>query len=141
MGTDSQTLTYDAAGRIINATETDAPEIRNYTYDALDRLISERDNNTERQWTYDANGNRLFEQSGANITTYTQDGNSNRLLAVAGSTQATYQYDPAGNTLTDGQRNYRWNAAGRLNAVVMGGQTVLTSRYNGLGERTVKVNT
>ncbi len=134
LGTDTQTLTYDAASRITNTTHTNPIYNRTYQYDALDRLTSQANHNSTRLWSYDANSNRISEQSGAIVYPYTIDASSNRLLSVAGPVAKTYTYDAAGNTLNDGTIAYTWNAAGRMSQATISGNSHLY-QYNGTGER------
>jgi RHS repeat-associated protein len=137
LGADIQTLTYDAASRIVNTTHTNPIYNRTYEYDANDRLIRQTDTTTTKLWGYDANSNRTSEQSGATVYPYTIDTNSNRLLSVAGPVAKTYTYDAAGNPLGDGARTFTWNAAGRLTQITISGSDTL-HQYNGSGERVNK---
>ena len=134
LGTDTQTLTYDAASRITGTTHTNPANNRNYVYDALNRLTNQSDSASYRVWGYDANGNRTSEQSGATTYPYTIDANSNRLFNMAGPLAKTYAYDAAGNIIHDGQIQFTWNAAGRLKKIVNGNK-IRKYKYNGLGER------
>lgn len=138
LGADTQTLTYDAANRIVSTTQSNPIYNRAYDYDVLDRLIRQGDSTTVKLWDYDANSNRILEQSGATIYPYTIDASSNRLLKVAGPAAKTYAYDVAGNAVTDGTLVFAWNAAGRLSSVSTGKKAVVSSLYNGHGERTLK---
>ncbi|MDR4650775.1 MAG: DUF6531 domain-containing protein [Nitrosomonas sp.] len=138
LGADTQTLTYDAANRIVSTTQSNPIYNRAYDYDVLDRLIRQGDSTTVKLWDYDANSNRILEQSGATIYPYTIDASSNRLLKVAGPAAKTYAYDVAGNAVTDGTLVFAWNAAGRLSSVSTGKKAVVFSLYNGHGERTLK---
>ena len=54
VGSDTRTLTYDAASRITNTTDTNPVNNRTYDYDGLDRLISQSDNSGFKLWGYDA---------------------------------------------------------------------------------------
>jgi RHS repeat-associated protein len=138
LGADTQTLAYDAASRIVSTTQSNPIYNRAYDYDVLDRLIRQGDSTTVKLWDYDANGNRILEQSGATVYPYTIDASSNRLLKVAGPAAKTYVYDAAGNTVTDRTLVFAWNAAGRLSSVSTGKKAVVSSLYNGHGERTFK---
>ncbi|MEZ5624971.1 MAG: RHS repeat-associated core domain-containing protein [Nitrosomonas sp.] len=134
LGANTQTLTYDAASRIVGTLHTNPINNRNYAYDALDRLTNQSDNVSYRVWNYDANGNRISEQSGAAVYPYTIDANSNRLLNVAGPVAKTYTYDAAGNVIHDGPIQFTWNAAGRLKKIINGNK-IRKYTYNGFGER------
>jgi RHS repeat-associated protein len=135
IGSDTRTLTYDAASQIIQTSDTNPAYNRGYSYDELGRLIGRSDNTSFRLWTYDANSNRTSVQSGSNLYPYTVDTNSNRLMSVAGPVAKTYTYDATGNVLSDGITNFTWNAAGRLRKIVKGNKT-RKYKFNGLGERT-----
>ncbi len=137
LGSETQALTYDAASRIINTTNTNTVYNRTYEYDANDRLIRQTDNTTTKLWGYDANSNRTSEQSGATVYPYTVDANSNRLLSVAGPVAKTYTYDAAGNPQGDGTTTFTWNAAGRLVQTTISGNTY-QYQHNGSGERVKK---
>ncbi|MDR4515324.1 RHS repeat-associated core domain-containing protein, partial [Nitrosomonas sp.] len=138
LGADTQTLTYDAASRIVNTTHTNPVYNLTYEYDANDRLIRQTDSTTTRLWDYDANSNRILEQSGAAVYPYTLAANSNRLLSVVGPVAKTYSYDAAGNALSDGMLRFSWNAAGRISGVSSGSEAEVYYVYNGHGERTLK---
>lgn len=134
MGSDTRTITYDAASQIIQTSDTNPVYNRGYTYDELGRLNGRSDNTSFRLWTYDANSNRTSVQSGSNIYSYTLDANSNRLMSVAGPVARTYTYDAAGNVVNDGMTTFTWNAAGRLRKIAKG-KKIRKYKYNGMGER------
>lgn len=138
VGTDIQTLTYDAAGRIIGTSQTSPIYNRSFEYDVLGRLIRQADNISTRLWGYDANSNRTHEQSGSMIFPYMLDTGSNHLLQVAGPVARIYTYDAAGNPLTDGITHYAWDASGRLSKTMLNNK-VSDNLYNGLGERLLKI--
>ncbi|NBQ70604.1 MAG: RHS repeat protein, partial [Nitrosomonadaceae bacterium] len=50
VGNDTRTLTYDPASRITQTTDTNPLYNRSYDYDALDRLVSQSDNNGFKLW-------------------------------------------------------------------------------------------
>ena len=137
LGSDTQSLSYDAASRIVGTTHTNPANNFNYAYDALDRLTNQSDSVSYRVWDYDANGNRISEQSGATVYPYTIDTNSNRLLSVAGPVVKTYTYDAAGNPLSDGTRTFIWDASGRLVETSIGSNTT-QYLHNAIGERVNK---
>ncbi|QOJ22365.1 MAG: RHS repeat protein [Gammaproteobacteria bacterium] len=138
VGSDTRTLTYDAASRIINTADTNNPAYnRSYDYDALDRLTSQSDNSGFKLWGYDANSNRAQAQFGATGYPYTIASTSNRLQTVAGPVMKTYNYDASGNPLSDGATTFTWNAAGKLLSTVKNGKTHVY-RYNALDQRISK---
>ncbi|MBX3631088.1 MAG: hypothetical protein KF908_14520 [Nitrosomonas sp.] len=58
---------------------------------------------------------------------------------MAGPVTKTYIYDAAGNAVADGMLVFTWNTVGRLSNVSTGDTTVVSSLYNGHGERTLKM--
>lgn len=102
VGGDTRTLTYDAASRITQTTDTNPAYNRSYDYDVLDRLISQSDNTGFKLWEYDANSNRINAQFGSTVYPYTLETTSNRLMNAAGSVIKTYSFDTARNPLSNG---------------------------------------
>ena len=137
VGSDTRTLTYDAASRITQTADTNPVYNRSYDYDALDRLIGQSDNTGFKLWGYDANSNRTNAQIGATNYLYTLAASSNRLQTVAGPVMKTYTYDAAGNPLSDGATTFTWNAAGKLANTVNNAKTHFY-RYNALDQRITK---
>ena len=137
VGNDTRTLTYDAASRITNTTDTNPVYNRTYDYDGLDRLISQSDNTSFKLWGYDANSNRANAQVGSTNYPYTVATDSNHLQNVAGPVTKIYNYDAAGNPLSDGATTFTWNAAGKLSTTVKSAKTH-TYRYNALDQRISK---
>ncbi len=137
VGSDTRTLTYDAASRITQTTDTNPVTNRSYDYDALDRLISQSDNTGFKLWDYDANSNRTNTQLGATNYLYTLAASSNRLQTVAGPVMKTYTYDAAGNPLSDGLTTFTWNAVGKLSTTINNSKTH-AYKYNALDQRITK---
>ncbi|MCE7915609.1 MAG: RHS repeat protein [Nitrosomonas sp. PRO4] len=137
VGSDTRTLTYDAASRITQTADTNPVYNRSYDYDALDRLIGQSDNTGFKLWGYDANSNRTNAQIGATNYLYTLEASSNRLQTVAGPVMKTYTYDAAGNPLSDGATTFTWNAAGKLANTVNNAKTHFY-KYNALDQRITK---
>jgi YD repeat-containing protein len=97
-----------------------------YTYDALYRLTAAEYSTGEVfEYTYDAVGNRLSQTVTIDetpvTTTYTYD-DANRLSQVGAQ---AYTWDNNGNLLNDGQRQYYYDPANRLTALVEGEDTTL----------------
>ena len=134
MGSDTRTLTYDAASRITSTADTSPVYNRTYDYDPLDRLVGQTDNTSFKLWAYDANSNRISEQSGGSNYPYTLETTSNHLLNTAGPVAKTYSYDAAGNPLSDGATVFSWNAAGQLRSIVKNSTTYIYL-YNVLNQR------
>lgn len=134
---DTRVYEYDANSNVTR--KQTLPEVAEYQYDALDRLIDERTAGDRNAFTYDANGNRQTElkPNGASKL-YTYEPGTNRLIRVGGQ---DIVLDPAGFTLSDrnGKRTFGWNLAGRLSGVTVGGAVKATYTYNFLGQRTRKL--
>ncbi|MCP4657328.1 MAG: RHS repeat protein, partial [bacterium] len=138
----SESYTRNALGSRISITEHDG-SVREYRYDALERLIEETVGDgilTERtqQFVYDAVGNRveasLWDSSGATTTVYTYD-SRDRLLTAGG---ATYTWDAEGNLLSrdDGTLvDFSWDSEDRLLAGSVAGGLTKAFTYDGQGRR------
>jgi len=150
-------MTYDAANRLTGITDsanlvayrvlvyaldnvgnrtavTDGGATTNYTYDAVNELLTAHSSAGETSWTYDAVGNRTEQVAPSGTTTYTYDAD-NRML-TAGST--TFTYDHNGNRLTEtassSKTTYTYDANNRL-LTVTGPNGTSTFRYDGDGNR------
>jgi RHS repeat-associated protein len=137
---DSRFYVYDANGNL--TTEEAATQRGNYLYDPLDRLTQETLVNASltdtNAFTYDANGNRLSDLKNNGATRpYVYLAGSNRLVKMGAQTLVL---DPAGNTLSDrsGNRTFRYNNAGQLAQVTVGGVVRGTYVYNFKRQRTQK---
>jgi len=140
-GSRSVALTYDAASRITQFTDSDNVVNQTMGYDTLGRIDSVNGFFGTENYTYDANGNRLSSVINGSINDYTYDAASNRLLSISlgnGGNNTTLQrtYDAMGNTLTTGTQSFTFNDRGQLQTA--GGATYI---YNGLGQRIYKSNT
>ena len=145
---------YDAAGNLINRSESDANTLKlsvTYGYDGYDQLKSESavdgDMNLvySRAFTYDHAGNRISatHQDGTNpvITdTYTYLVNTNRLLTAG---NRAYTYDNAGNvrTLKIGgtlTQTFAYDEENRVGRIDYPSRPSSAFQYNGLRLRTGK---
>ena len=140
-GARSVALTYDAADRITQYTDSDNVVNQSMSYDALGRITYVSGYFGTEDYTYDANGNRLTSVIDGAISNYGYDTASNHLLSISltsGKTNSTLQrtYDAIGNTLTTGTQSFTFNDRGRLQTA--GGSSYI---YNGLGQRIYKSNT
>ncbi|MBI9051626.1 MAG: hypothetical protein JEZ00_19540 [Anaerolineaceae bacterium] len=122
-----------------------------YTYDALNRLISaEYSNGTAFGYTYDAAGNVLTYAEThfgyTTTTTYTYDAANQLLTAVEDETAWYYTYDgngsliqsDPGTSVANGSTRYTYNTAGYLTKVenfTTEWQTQSEMTYDGLGNR------
>jgi RHS repeat-associated protein len=145
-------VTYDPAGRItgftpsapaVTATSTLNPQSTTYGYDGNGNRLSSNqtqptpsatsptaNTTTSRDYQYNEGNNRLthFTQTLANAQGQT-------------STQNTYSLDAQGQLLSDGLRNYGYDAQGRLSDITTTTNTgTTTTRYahNALGQRIFK---
>lgn len=73
----------------------------------------------------------------AGTTNYTSATTSNRLASSAGVQARTYAYDAAGNSLSDGDRTFTYNDAGRMIAASLSGAAT-SYAVNALGQRVRK---
>jgi len=119
-GADTLTYTYDAASRITALTETGEPN-QSFGYDALDRITNFVDGTATTAYAYDADGNRLqlSEPTAASSSVYAYAANSNHLLQQVTGTGPradadAFAYDSSGNTLSDSDHAYTYNARGRM---------------------------
>ena len=134
----------DVLGNITRLTDSSlSPAVgRTLEYDGQNRLKALKSGSTVVQgFTYDATGNRLSAAQGAATTSYTYPNTSHRLDSV-GSTPRSY--DNAGNTTQIGSANntaqkFTYNDHGRLSTVKVGSKVKLTNKYNGRGERVIKL--
>lgn len=122
-------------------------------YDRVGRVIgmSRQDGIADStSYLYDANGNRIGSMqqraSGSTQRTFQTSTSHNRLLGFeqimsgpqgSATTTVSYLHDAAGNLLSDGLRNYQYDAAGRLRQVQVQGQATQYT-YNALGQRVFK---
>ncbi len=122
-----------------------------YTYDALNRLISaEYSNGTDFAYTYDAAGNVLTYAEThfgyTTTTTYTYDAANQLLTAIEGESAWYYSYDGNGSqimsspaeTAANGATRYTYNTAGYLTKVenfTTEWQIQSEMTYDGLGNR------
>ena len=138
---------WDVQGNLLRLAEDGG--VRDYAYDAHDRLIIEarqdvRDGLQEvaleganqKRYFYDRGGNRVLGQEGATLRTAYAPG-SNRWLGQADAADAV-RYDAGGQPHAIGKHDYEWDALGRLVTVREAGQVLATYRYNHRGERVAK---
>ncbi|MBU1306649.1 MAG: RHS repeat protein [Alphaproteobacteria bacterium] len=117
-----------------------------YGYDALDRLIREDEGNQRLQYGYDAVGNRTSkaliglsegQPMGSVVTDLSYASDSNRLVSIDGLAVTT---DATGSlTQYSNNRNFEYDAQGRLAQVNIGSNVIAQYRYNALGQRTNKI--
>ncbi len=128
---------FDEVGNLVTLRRGDqsGPPLRDYSYDALNRLTSARDGTTDvllQAYSYDATGNRISATKGGVSKAYTYPNESHRLSSAGGIARS---YDAAGNTLAAGTKRYEYNAAGRLSRSMDGFMVFPNYHYNGKGEQ------
>ena len=133
-------LGYDANGNVLQRTNTEMPGT--FSYDALDRLITDSTDFGSLTFSYDPNGNRLTELSLAGTDTYSYQPNSNQLSAINAS---SITLDAAGNTTSDivgsnpsQTRTFAYNNGGHLSQFSLDGSLVAEYEYNHQRQRTKK---
>lgn len=136
-----ESYTYDANNNLL--TVTDAYEqTSEFTYNALNCLTAETNPYTGERivYKYDPAGNRV------NKTVYNRDGSvktstdyAYRGLGGVVTDGRVYEYDLRGNLISDGNRNYVWDALNRLIQVRDRENRVLASfAYDFQGQRVSK---
>lgn len=131
-------FSFSAVGELIGLTAggTGATSV-SLTYDALSRLTAFKDAATGSiidSYSYDATGNRTSAKVNGADQAYVYPSDSHRLQSVAGVSRA---YDTAGNTLSiqGVEREFAYNAMGRLSAVKRNGTVAAEYHYNDLGQQ------
>ena len=135
-------LRYDAVSNITQQSHSgiQAPESREYEYDAVNRLITELTTDGSRGFEYDAVGNRLLKtvaegEQAPQTDDYSYGVDSNRLQAVGAE---NYQYDANGNLLARGSESWTYNARNRMATYSENGVQQAAYTYNAQGERVKK---
>lgn len=139
---------YDPNGNITNITNgVDTSRHQSFSYDKLDRLVTDNGLYGDASYTYDSVGNRTSVSRHNNLEVHTYDYqlDSNRLQRM---NTWDYVFDPNGNTISDpqlsdtlqwqGTRAFAYNANERLDSFYTDGVLVATYQYNALGQRVKK---
>ena len=117
----------------------DAPKYsRNYSYDAISRLVGERiGNDTQVDYAYDAAGNRVARQKNVKNTTYSYAPNANRLEQIG---RETLSFNNLGNLVEDknGKRSFDYDITNRMVGFRKNGQLRAEYQYNPFGQRVSK---
>ncbi|MDH6223612.1 putative T7SS-secreted protein [Streptomyces sp. MJP52] len=117
-GTELTRYTYDAAGRLVRASEGHSEVV--LSYDELGRILSESVDGRTTSYAYDALGRRTKRVTPSGLTTwwlYDETGRPVELRSEAGT--LTFAYDEAGQEVTrrlDSEiaLSQSWDEAGRL---------------------------
>ena len=130
----TNTYTYDLQGNVRTWNG------RSYSYDGLDRLITEDNGSRITTYAYDKLGNRIRETNDGITKTYTYDTYKNRLLSAG---NATYAYDANHNRIEKKEgsltRQYEYDPENRLTRVLEDGQEIGKYYYNPAGLRVKKI--
>ena len=138
LGTKTINLSYDAASRIIAATDAaNSTSTKTYAYDNLDRLTNFVDNTTTKGYGYDLSGNRTAVAIGGNTYSNTIAANSNRLTATTGPSLKNYSFDTNGSITAQDANQFTYDARGRL-AQAMTSLGTTNYGINALGQRVLK---
>ncbi|MEN5355894.1 RHS repeat-associated core domain-containing protein [Stenotrophomonas sepilia] len=131
-------FSFSAVGELTGLTSggTGATSV-SMTYDALSRLTAFKDAATGSiidSYAYDATGNRTSAKVNGVDQAYVYPSDSHRLQSAGGVSRA---YDAAGNTLSiqGVEREFAYNAMGRLSAVKRNGAVAAEYHYNDLGQQ------
>jgi RHS repeat-associated protein len=137
---------YDANGNRTSVTTTDSSGAKtvNYTYDALNQLLSETDPTTGNtiSYTYDPLGNRstkvVKDSTGTVLSTTNYAYNAANELTSVGA--VSYVYDKNGNLVDDGNKLYTWDTDGNLTEVKdkASGNVIVDYAYDEQGRRVSK---
>ena len=138
LGTDTRTLIYDPASRIVGFSSSNVTQDQTFDYDALDRLTQFIATNTTERYAYDATGNRISQTIGAQNVLYQVASSSNQLQAVNGIRPKTYTYDANGSVTGDGTNQFTYDGRGRL-VQVTNSHNRVKYQINGLGQRIAKL--
>ncbi len=137
LGSENRNYSYDLNSNVLE--QTNASGVSLYTYDTLDRLMSEASASVgQLGYSYDPNGNRLSFLDNGETKNYSYSPNSNRLTQI-GNKEVTL--DAAGNTLSrkNGKETFEYFPSGRLFKVYKEKKLVGTYLYNAQGQRTQKI--
>jgi RHS repeat-associated protein len=123
-GGQSETFTYDAAGRPVVHTDFQARTTA-MTYDSRDRLLTKTPLGAATQsYSYSPTGKRTSMTDASGTTTYGYDVRDRLITKAAPAGTLTYGYDAAGNVATIRSSNangtsidYGWDAANQLVSV------------------------
>gem|GEM_PF-3696194 len=143
--------TYDAAGQVLTITDKANKDLRsmsqNFSYDALNRLVSATGSYGSKTYVYDSIGNIInkdglkYNYGESNSRT---DGSAAGAHAVTSlSDGTTFIYDLNGNMVSLQKGNnltqYIYDAQNRLQSVMVNGSKAASYAYDADGKRTQKI--
>lgn len=131
------TYTYDGMGNIISVNENGKQHYK-YSYDKLNRLISEKDlyKNEEICYTYDNKGNILTRNEKGTVIDYKYADGTDRLMKFGAE---SFVYDSMGNPTTYRNMTCVWGNGRQLKSITNGTDTAFYT-YDEFGVRTKKIN-
>ena len=124
-------------GNIISVNENGKQHYK-YSYDKLNRLISEKDlySNEELCYTYDNNGNILTRSEKGTVIDYKYADGTDRLMKFGNQ---SFVYDSMGNPTTYRNMTCVWGNGRQLKSITNGTDTAFYT-YDEFGVRTKKIN-
>jgi RHS repeat-associated protein len=135
-----QVYTYDANRNLTSIRGTYTPWYnQDFSYDALNRLITAKGLYGAIDYTYDKVGNRLIRTVNDRTESYTYVPDSNKLARITDSNEPIdYTYDANGNITGIGNKTLIYNQNNRLVRVEENENVIGKYTYNGLGQRVIK---
>ena len=124
-GGEWNTYTYDALNRLVKEYEQDTALAITYAYDSLGNKTYEKNSQDEKRYTYNAMNQLVTKEAYNRTTNYVYDKRGNRTLESSIHTQ-------------ENRRTYQWDETGRLVKGTRGpdyGLYTSEYTYNGLGIR------
>ena len=119
-------------GNIVSVSR-DGKQKKAYTYDALNRIISEKDIDKEQEicYTYDNNGNILTKSVNGVVTSYAYEEGTDRLTSYGAE---TIEYDGMGNPKSYRGSELTWEKGRQLTKMSKADKTIQFG-YDALGMR------
>lgn len=125
---------YDPAGNVDLITDSQvASESRNFDYDGIDRLTTANGPWGAGRVDYNGSGNITRQQFGTYAIDYTYS--QNRLVSLTGSRTRTYSYDSRGNTASNGESTFTFDAVSQVSCANCGTPSEIQYQYDGQGRR------
>ncbi|MCD2165549.1 RHS repeat domain-containing protein [Comamonas koreensis] len=112
---------YDTAARLILVNDAGGSTYyRSYSYDKLDRIVSEVSVKGQRNYAYDNVGNLTSIQTPTGLNTYAYDASTGVLDGVTGELYRAFDYDLAGNVISNGYNTFGHDRANNMRCVDCG---------------------
>jgi RHS repeat-associated protein len=139
----SEVYDYDNVGNLVEKTVNSVTT--EYSYDDVDRLLTEARSGYSAVYAYDANGNRATKTLNSVTDTYSYD-DADKLTTIVrgGNTIKSFEYDDVGRTveITAGANvtEFDYDYEDRITQITYPSTATNTFAYNGLGTRASKVD-